>query len=110
MDFPKRQLSIYHFFEHFINRIAESHQQLELGAIFSEDCSFNSILCLTADLFNFAYQSLSGSYRKYCRIFGISLLEGHKPINWFGKHITMPKNIENYLYELERKILIEEIW
>jgi hypothetical protein len=102
MDFPKRQLSIYHFFEHFINRIAESHQQLELGAIFSEDCSFNSILCLTADL--------SGSYRKYCRIFGISLLEGHKPINWFGKHITMPKNIENYLYELERKILIEEIW
>jgi hypothetical protein len=22
MDFPKRQLSIYHFFEHFINRIA----------------------------------------------------------------------------------------
>lgn len=40
----------------------------------------------------------------------MTLLEGHKPINWFGKHITMPNNIENYLYELERKILIEEIW
>lgn len=25
MDVPKRQRSIYHFFEHFINRIAETH-------------------------------------------------------------------------------------
>ena len=110
MDFAKRQRSIYHFFEHFINQIAEVHSEFELIAMFSEDTNFNSILCLAVDLFNFAYQSLQGSYRKYCRIFNITLLEGHKPINWFGKNVTKPKNIEDYLYELEKKILIEEIW
>ena len=78
--------------------------------MFSEDTNFNSILCLAVDLFNFAYQSLQASYRKYCRIFNITLLEGHKPINWFGKNVSKPKNIEDYLYELEKKILIEEIW
>lgn len=98
MDFPKRQASIFRFFEHFIKRIADCHEENEMAAIFGEDASFNSILCLTADLFNYAYQSLSGSYRKYCRIFGVSLLQGHKPINWFGKHVPMPRNLENYLY------------
>jgi hypothetical protein len=32
------------------------------------------------------------------------------PINWFGCNVEMPKNIEGYLYDLEKKILIQEIW
>lgn len=67
-------------------------------------------MCLATDLLNYAYQSLNTSYRRYCELFEITLLEGQKTINWFGLHLDMPKNIRDYLYSLERKIVIEEIW
>jgi hypothetical protein len=110
IDTQKRQRSIYHFFAHFINLISEEHGEAERQAIFEKEESFHSILCLATDLFNYAYHSLQSSYRQYCRIFGIGLLEGQKPINWFGNNCQMPKNIKEYLYSLEKKILIQEIW
>lgn len=110
IDTQKRQRSIYHFFAHFINLVQEEHGEAERQAIFERAESFHSILCLATDLFNFAYHSLQSSYRQYCRIFGIGLLEGQKPINWFGSNCHMPKNIKEYLYSLEKKILIQEIW
>lgn len=74
MDVPKRQRSIYHFFEHFINRIAENHLETEMAVILGVDTNLNSILCLACNLFNYAYQSQLAAYRNYCRLFGVTLL------------------------------------
>ena len=106
MNFNKRQKSIYSFFIFFIKRIYEKHNQEE-NKIFKSKTSFDAILCLVSNLFNFAYQSLQSSYRQYCSIFGVSLMEGLIPINWFGVNVEMPKNIEGFLYDLEKKILIQ---
>lgn len=107
MDHNKRQHSIYTFFMYFIRMIYDQHSEEERKAIFKTKVSFDSILCLSANLFNFAYQSLHSSYRQYCSIFGITIVEGLIPINWFGLNVDMPKNIEGFLYDLEKKILIQ---
>lgn len=66
LDYQKRQNSIYLFFCHFILKINCNHEPADRAVIFSQKSSFRSILCLSTELFNFAYQSLSGSYRRYC--------------------------------------------
>ena len=100
MDYCKRERSIFCFFAYFIQKIHDSHNEEERKAIFSQKISYSSILCLSANLFNFAYCSLQSSYREYCHVFGIELIEGLIPINWFGLNADMPKNIEGYLYDL----------
>lgn len=79
-------------------------------SIFINKVCFASILCLAVNLFNFSYTSLQSSYRQYCDIFGVTIIEGLLPINWFGLNAEMPKNILGFLYDLEKKILIQEIW
>lgn len=110
IDYAKRQKSIFSFFAEFIKKIYHKHNEDERKKIFDKLTSYDSILSLSANLFNFAYQSLQSSYRQYCQIFGVGIVEGMLPINWFGCNIKMPKNIEGYLYDLEKKILIQEIW
>ena len=110
MNFNKRQKSIYSFFRFFIRRVHAKHTQQERKALFKSNTSFDAFLCLVTNLFNYAYQSLQSSFRMYCKIFGITLIEGLIPFNWFGANIQMPKNIEDFLYDLEKKILIQQIW
>jgi hypothetical protein len=38
------------------------------------------------------------------------LVEALKPINWIGKNIPKPSELNNYLYLLEKRIVIKEIW
>jgi hypothetical protein len=38
------------------------------------------------------------------------LVEALKPINWIGKNISKPSELNNYLYLLEKRIVIKEIW
>lgn len=110
MDIPKRQRSIFAFFAQFIRILYNKHEQSDRQTIFSNDDYFNAILCLSTNLFNYAYQSLQSAYKLYCEIFGIGIIVGQIPINWFGLHTDKPKNIEIYLYELEKRILIQQIW
>lgn len=107
MDFCKRQKSVFSFFTYFISMINNKHTEEERKAIFEKQTSFDSILSLSVNLFNYAYQSLQSSYRQYCEIFEIGIVEGMLPINWFGVNVEMPSNIEGYLYDLEKKILIQ---
>ncbi len=101
MDFQKRKSSIFSFFSYFILKVSESHpNDEERKSIFSSKLSYDSILCLSTNLFNFAYQSLQSSYRQYCQIFEIKIIDAIIPFNWFGLNAEMPKNIEGYLYDL----------
>lgn len=110
MDLIKREKSIYCFFAYYVSKIHDMHNEAERKAIFAQTKSFSSILCLSVNLFNFSYASLQSSYRQYCKIFGIGIIDGLIPINWFGLNGEIPKNIEGYLYDLEKKILIQEMW
>jgi hypothetical protein len=50
------------------------------------------------------------SYRRVCEIFEVPLIEALKPINWIGKNIKKPAELDAYLYALEKRIVIKEIW
>ena len=109
-DIEKRQRSMEAFFMHFILQIREQHGEDERQEIFRAEAHFDSVLCLATNLINYAYNSLHSCYKQYCQIFGVSLELGPKTLNWFGLKAQMPKNITAYLYDLERKILVQEIW
>lgn len=61
-------------------------------------------------MFNYAYNSTMSSYRRVCEIFEVPLVEALKPINWIGKNILKPTELNTYLYALEKRIVIKEIW
>ena len=92
-DVEKRQRCIEVFFMHFIMQIWEQHSEQEREQIFRLEVNFDAILCLTTNIINFAYNSLHSCFREYCHIFGVTLLQGHKTIHWFGLKANMPKNI-----------------
>ena len=57
------------FFKYIIIKIYQDHDQAQNAQMFKEIKTFNAILCLSCDIFNFAYSSVISSYRKQCEIF-----------------------------------------
>ena len=98
------------FFKYIIIKIYQDHDQAQNAQMFREVKTFNAILCLSCDIFNFAYSSVITSYRKVCEIFEVPLIEALKPINWIGKNVDKPSELNTYLYALEKRIVIKEIW
>lgn len=43
----------------------------EIQKIFKTDLSILSIFCLSTEIFNFVYQTYSGSYLRYCELFEV---------------------------------------
>ncbi len=82
---------MYNFFTYLINRIANVYNPEENRKIFSEKSAFKAIACLSAHVFSFCFQSLSGEYIEYCCLFEIDIVTAFKPINWFGVHLELTK-------------------
>ena len=55
-------------------------------------------------------RSLSIEFQKYCKIYELDLLDGFKVIYLLGKHLDVPNFIKEYLYELEKQVIIKEVW
>lgn len=72
----------------------------EIQKIFKTDLSILSIFCLSTEIFNFVYQTYSGSYLRYCELFEVDQVNAFWPINWFGYFIKLPKAVDDHLYEL----------
>lgn len=107
----KRKKEIYTLFVYFCCRIADDYAaNSEYKQIFSEVGSFDSVLCISTDLFNFSHNTLSADYYEYCGIFGVSVLSAFKLINWFGRNAELPKGMAVYLFNIEKKIVIHDIW
>lgn len=68
--------------------------------IFGQALNYFSIVCLSNDLFNYANVGFEGSYAKYCQIYEIGLLQGHRAVIWLAKNICLPKTIDSYIYNI----------
>jgi len=51
-------------------------------------------------MFNYAQSTMVPSYKEYCDVYDISIVDAFKPINWIGKNIEKPRQMDKYLYNL----------
>lgn len=77
--------------------------------MFSHKKSFDSILSLSTCLFNYAY-GIKVDYSEICSYFDVGFLNAFKPINWFGKNAELTKDMQIYLYKIEKQLIINDIW
>lgn len=109
-NFNQRKTEIFKFFTCCIYTVIKMYSGEDLKRIYSTEESILSILCLCAEIFNFCYQAKVGDYSHYCQMFGISVASGFEPINWFGHFLNLPHAVSEHLFDLERRLLIKEIW
>lgn len=66
------------------------------------------VLCLSACLHHYTKRSLNIDYKNYCSIFNTGLINGAKVIYSVGHYVEdIPVSIKEYLYSLEKKIMIK---
>ena len=49
-------------------------------------------------------------FSEYCSEFNISIIEAFSPLNWLGLRGSLLKELKNYLYELEERIVFDYVW
>lgn len=68
-------------YTYFLGKITSKYSDSDNLAVLSNEETFKALICITVELFNFSYNFLTGSFQRYCEIFGIDITSAFKPIN-----------------------------
>lgn len=102
-----RSAQIYRLFLAFLCKMRRGLKVEDLLAIITQPQRLDAVLCLTTIIFNYAYKAQDLSFEEYCHHFGVTILTGFVPLNWFGANADLPKELQTFLFELEERILLE---
>lgn len=109
-DKPHRASQIYSLFLAFLQKMRKGMKQEDFINISGNPSYLDAFLSLTTIIFNYAYKTLELSFQEYCLRFDVSISTGFVPLNWLGVNGDLPKELQLFLFELEERILFEELW